>query len=104
MDPPADLLDQLHALMAALPEWPPGRWYVRFSACGTCFNVAAVPDVLEAEILESYVPLVVLLQEEHSEGRIHPDVSLIATTSVRGRRPGGPPASAARPGKRLSGP
>jgi ABC-type polysaccharide/polyol phosphate export permease len=59
LDPPPDLIDQINALTAALPEWQPGKVDDPVQRVRNLLYVAAVPDLLEKEILESYVPLVV---------------------------------------------
>ena len=56
------MLDQIDALSTALPEWEPGKVADPVQRVRNLLYVAAVPDVLEAEILESYVPLVVFDQ------------------------------------------
>src|SRR6266581_6366965 len=53
------MLEQINALTAALPEWQPGKVDDPVQRVRNLLYVAAVPDVLEQEILESYVPLVV---------------------------------------------
>ncbi len=59
VDPPDDMLDQLNNLAAALPDWAPGQVDDPVQHVRNVLYVAAVPDVLETEILESYVPLIV---------------------------------------------
>lgn len=59
LDPPPEMQDQLNALTAALPSWPPGNVADPVQRVRNLLYVAAVPDVLEREILESYVPLIV---------------------------------------------
>jgi ABC-type polysaccharide/polyol phosphate export permease len=59
LDPPPEMLDQIDTLTAALPEWPPGNVKDPVQRVRNLLYVAAVPDLLEMEILESYVPLVV---------------------------------------------
>jgi ABC-2 type transport system permease protein len=59
LDPPSDMLDQINGLTMALPDWPPDKVEDPVQRVRNLLYVAAVPDVLEAEILESYVPLVV---------------------------------------------
>jgi ABC-2 type transport system permease protein len=59
LDPPPDMLDQINALTAALPQWQPGKVDDPVQRVRNLLYVAAVPDLLEMEILESYVPLVV---------------------------------------------
>jgi hypothetical protein len=53
------MLDQINALTAALPQWQPGKVDDPVQRVRNLLYVAAVPDLLEMEILESYVPLVV---------------------------------------------
>ena len=53
------MADQINALTARLPEWQPGKVADPVQRVRNLLYVAAVPDVLEAEILECYVPLVV---------------------------------------------
>jgi ABC-2 type transport system permease protein len=59
LDPPPEIQDQLNALTAALPDWPPATVEDPVQRVRNLMYVAAVPDVLETEILESYIPLVV---------------------------------------------
>jgi ABC-2 type transport system permease protein len=59
LDPPDDMLDQINNLISALPDWPPGKVSDPVQRVRNLMYVAAVPDVLETEILETYVPLVV---------------------------------------------
>jgi hypothetical protein len=59
LDPPQDMAEQLSALEAALPAWLPAHVADPVQRARNLLYVAAVPDILEAEILESYVPLVV---------------------------------------------
>lgn len=59
LDPPAEMLGQIQALSAALPAWEPGKVADPVQRVRNLLYVAAVPDLLQAEILESYVPLVV---------------------------------------------
>ena len=59
IDPPPDILDAIYVVTAALPQWQPGKVNDPVQRVRNLLYVAAVPDVIEAEILESYVPLVV---------------------------------------------
>jgi hypothetical protein len=54
-----DFRVQIDTLTAALPEWPPGNAKDPVQRVRNLLYAAAVPDLLEMEILESYVPLVV---------------------------------------------
>ncbi|MEP6716262.1 MAG: ABC transporter permease [Terriglobia bacterium] len=56
---PPDMQEQLDALSAALPAWQPGNVTDPVQRVRNLLYVAAVPDVLEMEILEGYVPRVV---------------------------------------------
>ena len=59
LDPPPEMLDQLNNIADALPNWPPGNVADPVQRVRNLLYVAAVPDVLETEIIESYVPLIV---------------------------------------------
>jgi ABC-2 type transport system permease protein len=65
-DPPFEIAVQLQMLTTALPAWPPGRIADPVQRVRNLLYVPAVPDVLGAEILEGYVPLIVFdrLQQE----------------------------------------
>jgi hypothetical protein len=59
LDAPPEMLDQLNGIADALPGWPPGNVADPVQRVRNLLYVAAVPDVLETEIVESYVPLIV---------------------------------------------
>ena len=59
LDAPPEMQEQLNALAVALQDWPPGTVEDPVQRVRNLMYVAAVPDVLEMEILESYVPLLV---------------------------------------------
>jgi len=62
LDPPPEMGDQLSALATALPAWLPAHVADPVQRARNLLYVAAVPDIREMEILESYVPLVVFEQ------------------------------------------
>jgi ABC-type polysaccharide/polyol phosphate export permease len=59
LDAPPEMVDQLNDIADALPNWPPGNVTDPVQRVRNLLYVAAVPDVLETEIIESYVPLIV---------------------------------------------
>jgi hypothetical protein len=59
LDAPPEMVDQLNDIADALPGWPPGNVADPVQRVQNLLYVAAVPDVLETEIIESYVPLIV---------------------------------------------
>ena len=59
LDPPPEMVDQLNDIADALPGWPPGNVADPVQRVRNLLYVAAVPDVLETGIIESYVPLIV---------------------------------------------
>ncbi len=59
LDAPPEMVDQLNDIADALPGWAPGNVADPVQRVRNLLYVAAVPDVLETEIIESYVPLIV---------------------------------------------
>ena len=63
-EPPPDIIQQLDAITAALPHWPPARVPDAVQRARNMLYVAAVPDVLQTE-LERFAPAVVFEQLQH---------------------------------------
>jgi len=59
VNPSADVLDQINTIIETLPNWPPGNVADPVQRVRNLMYVAAVPDVLESEDIESFVPLIV---------------------------------------------
>lgn len=59
LDPPPEMADQLKDVTDLLPAWPPGNVPDPVQRVRNLLYVAAVPDVLETDVIESYVPLIV---------------------------------------------
>ncbi|MEO8593513.1 MAG: ABC transporter permease [Candidatus Solibacter sp.] len=66
LDPPGEVADQLLKIAAGLPAWPPAGVTDPVQRVRNLLYVAAVADVLEMEIVESYLPGIVFkrLQRE----------------------------------------
>jgi hypothetical protein len=67
--PDASALPDLEGIREALPSWAPGQISDPVQKARNYLYVAAVPDVLELEDLEGFIPSIVLerLQEDYSK-------------------------------------